>query len=194
MGFISRLFLTIFAPLDVFDDICCDEKTSVSAGLPPILFCGLLWAIFSSWLAFDRLSPSFTGNFVPASSYYYYQVYFVVPVLLGGVALFAGLCHTGARWAGGDGTFVRTFSCIAYAYIVPLLFIYLLPEMVLYRMAGFDILARFMKVSGPIALVWMLLLSAVALVRSERISLRGALFVAAPSLLIHGLFVGFFIR
>ncbi len=190
--FARRFFFTIVRPLDVFDDVV--ERDEPLAGVWPVLFAGVVWATFCVWLALDGREPSFVGNPLPPAQYYWWQAGFVTPLLLVSVALFAGLCHTGASWFGGDGTFTKTLGGVGYAYAVPLVVVFLIPDVVMYRLGGFAELPHLLRVSGPVTALWVVFLSSAAVARAQRISFWGAAAVVAPAFVVQGLLAGLFVR
>jgi hypothetical protein len=148
-------------------------------GALAVLSTGTLWAAFLLVLHRGGHAPS--GPLVlpiPRVDYYLYEAAFVTPALL---AMWLGASvagHAIAKRLGGRATLADTASPIAYALATPFLVAWLLPDAVVMALAGFEAMAKGMRVYVPISALWTLVLLFFAIRASHGVG-RGAALLAA---------------
>jgi hypothetical protein len=198
---------TIIRPLPVFRDLE-DEPKKVSKAFRAMLLVGILYTITVAMLAaggalitapaFIKLSPE---------NYYFYEMFFVLPVFILGWILAAGFAHLLSRWAKGNGTYEGTLSALGLALSVPF-FLTWIPE------TAFAILLllgmkqeEFMELTAQpglwqflgfayqgVAAAWMLVLFILAVAASQRLRWWRALLVGSLSAVLFIAFILVFIR
>jgi hypothetical protein len=113
-----------------------------------------------SWLAADGHQPTMTrGLLLPAEEYYAYAAFFAGPLTIALCMLVAIVAHLGARGASPVPLSYRhAVHAFGLAYSVPLLMAYVLPELLVYGLSGFEALGPAMRVYAPIAVLWVFVL------------------------------------
>lgn len=123
---------------------------AVAAGL----MLGACWATFSAWLAADGHQPTMDrGLPMPAERYYAIAALYLVPLCLLLTGLTGAVAHGAARRLGGGGSMRATIGAVGPAYALPLLVLYLIPDMVAYAVAGRGALALMVRFALPLAVV-----------------------------------------
>ncbi len=137
-------------PTKTFERIARDPRPGAALGTGLLL--GAIWAGFMSWLAAEGHRPSMTrGLPMPADQYYAVAAVYLTPLMVALTALTAGIAHGLARALGGQGSWPSTLSTVGLAYAVPLLTLYLIPDVVVYAVAGHGALALVVRFGLPLA-------------------------------------------
>lgn len=126
------------------------------------LGCGLLlgasWAALAAGLAAGGHQPSMTrGLPVAADDYYAIAALYLTPLWVGLTALTAAVAHALARGLGGRGSMAASLGAIGAAYALPLWLAFVVPDLVVFALAGHDALGVAMRFTGPLALAWVTL-------------------------------------
>lgn len=130
------------------------ERAELRPAVGAVLSAALLYSAFVLWMYLDGQQPSFTGNPIPAEDYYLWQALFLPPWLLVVWAAFASVAHGLSRLFGSSAAWSATAAPLGFALAVPLSWSYLIPEMLVFGVAGHDALVAAMRITGPITLVW----------------------------------------
>ncbi len=112
---------------------------------------GLVWALLLLWLYSRGHAPS--RSFLPIAplDYYLWQAAFVVPVMLISWLLLSAVAQRTARALGGSGEFAQLAPALATAYAAPLLWLFLVPDIVVFALFDFDALRLLIRVSAPLS-------------------------------------------
>ena len=114
-------------------------------------------------------------RFIPAERYYLWESVFITPVTFAWMTLFASLVRSGARRAGGSGTYEADFTMLAVGHTMPLIAAMWLPDMTCYLLRVDERrYRRLVAVYAPAATAWALTLSTLGICEAERISCRKA--------------------
>jgi hypothetical protein len=167
---------------------------SVRHALAALLLCGGTWALLTALLFSGGHAPSVTLVPIPRSDYYFWQTLFVVPLLLGLWLVLTAVSHGVSQLAGGRGAFTTSLSVLAFAYSVPLLVLFVVPDLVVYSLFGFASLARAMRIYAPLAPLATLALTALALRVVYGLGLLRALAAALVGLTVQALLGGLLLR
>lgn len=128
---------------------------------------------------------------IPREQYYVYELFFLLPVVIGGAILQAGVARLLARWWGGQSCFEDLFALFGLNHIV-LAIVMGLPDLAIYILAP-DIRGGL----GPHILVgtlWYFLLTILSVKEAERISWSQSIVVAIASFLASGMLSFTYIR
>ncbi len=120
----------------------------LSAALP-VVIVGLGWSALSAVLYAAGHVPSGPVFAAPRASYYAAQAGFAVPVIL--LQFWILLAVTGRVLGGLDADSLDAHRrAMALAFAVPLGLTWLLPDICAYAIAGFEALARVVRVAAPV--------------------------------------------
>lgn len=150
------------------------------------LFCLLLWL--------RGEQPSFTLAPLPPAGYYLWQALFLVPLFLVLWSLFALVGHGFARAAGGSGSLEATRTVIGFAYGPPLLVAFVLPDLTVYLLFGFEALTTGMRLYAPLTVLWIVALATFGIHRAHRIGLARAAGIALAAFLLQAAVGGLLLR
>lgn len=120
-SFIRYFGGTIVRPFSTFESLRSDPK-GFAKGLRAILIPAVLFTITSGLLAVGgALLPG--PAFLPlgGENYYFYQIFFALPVLLAGWAVAAAAARLFGRWRGAAGALRGTLAALGFAFGLPAL-------------------------------------------------------------------------
>jgi hypothetical protein len=169
-------------------------QASVRAGAAAMGIFGLAYAGFVLALYLRGHRPTFTGNPIPAASYYLWQALFLPPLLLALWWLYGAVAQGLCRLAGGTGSRRATLATLGFAYAVPMTLGYVLPDVLVFAVQGHGALAGAMRWYAPVALVWSLALAALALRAVHGIGLVRTVPTALAAFVLQALVGGTLIR
>jgi len=120
-SFIRYFGGTIVRPFSTFESLQSDP-TGFAKGFRAILIPAVLFTITAGLLAFG-------GAMLPASAvlplggenYYFYQIFFALPVLLVAWAVAAAVARLFGRWGKGTGSLRDTLAALGFAFGLPAL-------------------------------------------------------------------------
>ncbi len=199
---------TVIKPRSTFNHLLADPK-AVSQGFKAVLFIGILYTLTVIGLAIvraDIATPAWIA--IPAENYYFWEIFFALPVFLMGWILGTGLVQLLSKALKGNGTFESTLAVSGFALTVPM-FVTWIPETVgavlfilgiVTQKEWLEITSRpgFWQVFAAayqfIALAWLLALVLVAIAASQKLRWWQAVFVGVPVIAITGLLMFVFIR
>lgn len=171
------LAAVLIRPRATFDRLAAHPAPAL--GLAAGALLGVSWALLAAWLAAGAHAPSMTrGLPVDADRYYATAALYLAPLWIGLTALTAAAAHGAARLLGGRGTLTATLGAVGAAYALPLWLAIVVPDALIYGLAGFDALAIAVRVQGPIAVVWVTVLTTLAVRATHQIGTGRALAAA----------------
>ena len=159
-----------------------------------MMILALTWSGFCLWLYRDGHQPSFAGWSISARDYYLWQAFFLPPLFLVLWALYAVFADRLARWSGAESALRRAASVLGLTYGPPVLCAYVLPDLLAYAIWGFESLARVARIAAPVAMLWVVSLSAYGLAQVYRLSMRRSVAVALLAFLGQAVFAAMLIR
>lgn len=165
---------TIFSPQETFAAL--SARPAPRRGALAMLVLGGLWMILFFWLGADGRAPTFT-RWLPIAPdrYYATAAWYVMPLFIVLWLIFAQVAHL----LCGRSPFPTTLSVLGFAYAVPVTMAFVIPDLVVYGANGHIGMAQALRVTAPIAALWSLILSAMALRVVHRVTrgqaIRGAL-------------------
>jgi hypothetical protein len=186
-----RLVTVLFRPSAVAEEIRAAPASR--DGAVAVAQLGVVWAVFCAALFAAGHGPSFSLLPIPKGTYYAAQAVFVVPLTL---ALWWLMSAIAARVAGAKDASGRamTFAALGYAYAAPLIFVFLLVDVILYASMGFDALGRYIRFYAPIAPLWAVVAGTLVLRRALGISTARALLATAAGMIAQALLGGVLLR
>ena len=206
--FWSYLAGAVIRPRRTFDRLLEDPQR-LGHGSAAILFIGLLYTLTVIGLAVVRADIAFPAWVaIPRESYYFWEIFFAIPVYLAAWILAAGMIQLLCRPCGGRGTFEETLAVLGFAVTLPS-FVTWLPETagvilillgVLTQAEWWEIIARpgfwqlFSQVYQFVALAWFLLLFPLAVATIQKVRGWQAAIVGGLTVAVIGLVVLIFIR
>jgi len=208
MTFWSYLLGTAVRPRDTFDRLVADPGR-LARGLKAVLLIGVLYTLTVIGLAIVKaeiMAPAWIS--IPADEYYFWEVFFAMPVVFLGWILAAGVAQLLSKWFRGSGTFEGTLAVLAFAVTIPT-FVTWIPETTgtILMLAGamthgdwVEATSRpgFWQVFGLayqlIAVAWYVVLFPIAIAQAQRLRWRQSVAVGIPTLAVFGLLMFTFIR
>lgn len=186
MSIARRMILALFKPAALADEI-----EGAREGAIAVVALGVAWGLFSLWLFLAGHGPSFTLVPIPKSHYYLAQAFFVVPLCL---VLWQLMSWVALAVAGARERRALTMGVLAYVYAAPLLFSFVLVDVVIFSAFGFEAMGRYLRFYAPLAPLWTLVGCTVALRRALSISLGRALVAAFAGLAAQAVAGGILLR
>jgi hypothetical protein len=201
--------VTIFIPRRAFNRLL-SEPAKVAKATKSILFIGILYALTAAALVFSGallMVPAWLK--LSSENYYFWEIFFVIPVFVLDWILAAGLVLWLSRGGKkkGSGTFEDTLSILGFAMAIPL-FIAWIPQA-----AGAILLLLGMVqqefvdlVSGPgfwqgaaliyiiVVLLWLFILSSIAVSVSQKLRWWKAILVSFLTVAVFVFVLFIFIR
>ncbi|MGE0789059.1 MAG: YIP1 family protein [Sandaracinaceae bacterium] len=133
------------------------------AGLGAVTLTGMSWGAFTLILWAAGREARFTLLPIDGHDYYLLQGVLMLPLLSGLYWVFATVAHRLAlRW-GGHGSEAGTRAALGFAYGVPLA-LHVAAELFAYLFVGPDAMSWVARVSMPLASIYALALSTLALI------------------------------
>jgi len=174
---------TIVAPGRTFRALQSDPKM-VSKGFKAILLIGGLYIITVALLAAGgALITAPAALAISAENYYFFEVFFALPVCVAGWILAAAAARLMSRWGRGSGTFEGTLAALGFAVTVPMFLTWatetvfaVLLVLGMSQEEFMDLIAqsKFLQVFGwayqIAAISWMLLLTMIAVGVSQKLT------------------------
>jgi uncharacterized protein (TIGR00730 family) len=170
------------------------REASLRAALTSVGIAGAFWAVLCVLLALGGHAPSFTALPVAREHYYWFQALIVAPTLMALWFVASQVAHRVARALGGRGAFRSTAAGMSRALSVPLVFLFLVPDLLAYGLAGFAALGPVLRVTAPLSFCVTLLLGVRALRASESLSTPRAFAAAGLGILAQALLAGVILR
>jgi hypothetical protein len=167
---------------------------SAGPGAWAILVAGAVWALLSLALATAGWAPSVTLVPIAPERYYLAQAGFVLPLLFAQWGLCSAVALGVARAFGGTGSGSATASTMGFALAAPLLGLFLLPDLLVYGLLGFDALAGLIRITAPLAFVATLALATMAVRVVHHLSAPKAFVAAVAGVLAQAAMGGVLLR
>jgi hypothetical protein len=127
--FWSYLGGTVVKPSSTFHRLLADPRKLVH-GIGVVLLIGILYTLTVIGLALvgaKIMTPAWIA--IPADKYYFWEIFFALPVCILGLILAAGLVQLMSKAFKGEGTFEGNFAVLGFALAVPM-FLTWVPETV----------------------------------------------------------------
>lgn len=180
--FVDDWLGTIFSPQETFAALSA-RPAPRRAGLA-MGALGLLWMILFLWLGEDGRTPTFT-RWLPfaAGDYYRVAAWYVLPLFIALWLIFAQIAHL----LCGRAPFTTTLSVIGYAYAVPVTMLFVIPDIVVYAANGHTGMGQAIRITGPLAGTWTLVLASMALRVVHRVTRWQAIRAAVIAFVVQAL-------
>ncbi|AIF69695.1 hypothetical protein PAP_06490 [Palaeococcus pacificus DY20341] len=207
-GFWGYLYGAAFKPRSTFDRLLKDPRRLVH-GFKAVLLISALYTLTVVGLAITHAVPVVPPWVaIPAEDYYFWEIFFTLPVFVMAWILAAGLVQLCGRVFNGEGTFEDTLAVLGFVLTVPM-FVTWIPEtvMTLLFLAGAITQRELLEMTSKpgalrvfastyqlVALVWYLILTTVAVGVVQKLRLRQAAVVAVLTVLTVGFIMLIFIR
>jgi hypothetical protein len=139
-----------------------DRLLGAQLAWPCVGLLGVLYAAFSLMLHRAGITARAVWLPIEPQRYYLAQAVFVVPLLAASCWLFVAIAWalSGARRAA---SLPRAFQLLGVTWALPVLVLFLVPDLAVYLVAGHAALAPAMRVYGPLAPLGIVVASALAL-------------------------------
>ena len=98
-----------------------------------ILLCTGFLYTFTVFILYVKGFPAAVEPFlkIPAEDYYFYELFFALPLFFLLVILYAGTARLIAEFLGGSGSFLELYSFYAIVIVLPLILTMWIPETIL---------------------------------------------------------------
>ena len=170
------------------------REATLRGALVSVIIAGASWALLCLLLALGGHAPSVTLLPIAREHYYSFQALVVIPVLAGLWVVASSLARQSARALGGSGTFRATAAGMSRALSIPLLFLFIVPDIIAYSIGGFAALGHVVRFSAPLAFFVTLLLGTRALRTAEALSTPRAFAAASAGIVAQALLAGVILR
>ena len=185
------------------------DPNGLKQGTRAILFMGILYSLTVAGLAAagaDISSPPWLA--IPAEDYYFWQIFYALPVILLGWILASGVIQLLSRGFHGQGSFEKNLAATGFSLVVPMLVTWI-PETVatILFLAGTITQKEWMEtITRPgfwktfadlyqyVAIGWMLLLTPLAIAVVQKIRWWQAILIGFLTLGIFMTLMLIFIR
>ena len=177
----------IIHPQQTIRQVIMEEK-KVAYGFAAVLLLSVLYsiAVLVSWAKGGVPSGYEPFLRIPTGSYYFWQTFFTVPIGLIGWILFAGSAQLLSRKLGGQGSFEENLALLGFTYVLMLPFSWL-PEFIgifLPHPWGTAIYGGTVTaIRVGISVIWVTVISVLALKQAQRLSTSRASLAAIVSLI-----------
>jgi hypothetical protein len=125
------LFIPLLQPAERIRQLTRDADRVRYASL--LLFCTAVLYTFTVFVLFVREFPTAVEPFlrISANNYYFYELFFTLPLFFLLVILYAGTARLIAVFLGGNGSFLDLYSFYGIVIVLPLLLTMWIPETLL---------------------------------------------------------------
>jgi len=206
--FWSYLGGAVINPRRTFNLLLTDPKL-LTYGISAVLLIGVLYTLTIIGLAVvgaDISAPAWIA--IPAEDYYFWEIFFAMPVYFLAWILATGLAHLMSKAFKGRGTFEGTLAVLGFALTIPS-FVTWIPETigtilfllgVMSQAEWREIIARpgfgqvFAVAYQFIAVAWYLILFPIAIAATQKLRWWQAAIVGTLTVAIVGLVILIFIR
>lgn len=123
-------------------------------GLTCAAALGLTWSVFAAALAIGGHHPTMTrGLPVEADVYYATAALYLTPLWIALASITARVAFVVGRRLGGTAEWLTAFGAFGPAYTLPLLVLFVVPDIIAYAAIGHGALGRVTPIFGSIALI-----------------------------------------
>jgi len=193
---LSYFFIPIYQPFFSLKQLL-NEKQKLSYALVIYLFLGLLYEI-SVLVAYSRGLGAQLMPFIkiPAEEYYFWQLFFQIPVFIIIAILYAGLSRLLAVTFHGTGSFENLFCLICVAITFPMFFTMWIPESFeFFFFPGRNLFPDlFHWIRQLIGIIWPLIIVSIGLHKIESISWFASIFITLVAFIPCGVLMVLVIR
>lgn len=182
----------VLSPRSTLDTLAVRPDPRQAAGA--VLLFAVTYSAFCWLLWLGGHQPSRVLLAIPRDDYYFWQGLILPPLFLLLWLIFAFTVHGLVRVAGGRGGWASTLTVTGFSYGPPLLLGFVLPDLLVYLVAGFEHLAVGMRFYAPLAVLWVIVLAAWGLARAHRLSLWRTGAIAWLAFVIQAAIGGIFVR
>jgi hypothetical protein len=120
-SFIHYFSRTLVRPFSTFESLQSDPK-GFAKGFRAILIPAVLFTITAGLLAVGgAVLPAPAILLLGGVNYYFYQIFFALPVVLAGWAVAAAVARLFGRWRRGTGALRGTLAALGFAFGLPAL-------------------------------------------------------------------------
>jgi hypothetical protein len=182
-----------------------NDSDRLAYGIIALLMIGLLYTftILIGYInGFGAAFPPVLN--IPAEEYYFWEIFFAMPVFILAVILYAGTARLVASALGGKGSFEAHFAVLSVAILIPTLLTMWLPETLLFAFfpETQKLIARGEPVFHPvfdiprqvIGILWPLALATLGIRRSEKVSWPAGVLTSLCAMVVYLAFILVFIR
>jgi hypothetical protein len=166
------------------------RERRLGLAIASVLIAASVWAVLCLMLAAAGHGPSVTLLPIARGDYYRVQALFVVPLVALQWIVSAVIAHR----VGRTESLRATASGLGPALAGPLLFLFVLPDLIAYQLAGFAALGTVVRVTGPLMLAAAVGLSTMALRAAGAPSGGRAFWAANVGVIVPAAFSGTFLR
>jgi len=187
------LFLAVLRnPRRAFTDIATQGEAR--EGLAAMLVLGILHAGFSLLLHVTGHTPRMGIPGFGRENYYLYQALFVIPLYLALFWIGGLVAHTIARRFSGAGSREASLAVFGVAYAMPMIALFILPDLVVFLGFGFAAIGKAMRFYAPLAAIACVWLGALGLSRAHQIGAGRAGIAAFVGFVAQALIGGVLLR
>jgi hypothetical protein len=163
-------------------------------GVSIVLGAAALWALLCLLLAAGGHAPSVALVPIAREHYYLWQAGFVAPLLLAQWGLCSLVVARLARAQGGTAADAATANAMAIALALPLVALFLVPDLIAYGAGGFAALGPLVRITAPLSFLVTLALATDAVRALHGLPVGKALLASAAGVLVQAALGGVLLR
>ena len=185
--FFSYAWGTIIHPAATFRELA--REGNIRQGWAAILLIGILYSVVCAIAAVKGIEPTIEPILpISKQSYYFWEIFFCLPLYIGGWYLFAWLDFLIGKRFGGEGSFHGILIPLGFALSIPMIPIMWTTDLVC---MSFVIDLQSLGVAGQawnifyqaFTILWMVALCVIATLEAHKISLGKAMVTTLVSIL-----------
>ncbi len=170
------------------------ERGEMRDGLRAMLVLGVVHAFFSLTLHLAGHAPRMGIPGFGRENHYLWQAIFVVPLYFALFWIGGLVAHGVARRFSGSGTRDASLAVFGVAYAVPMIVLFLVPDIIVFEVFGFAAIGKAMRWYAPVAAISCVWLGAVGFSRAHEISAGRASLAAIAGFFAQAIVGGAFLR
>lgn len=169
-------------------------RADTREGLRPMLLLGVLHAAFSLLLFLAGHAPKMGIPGLPRETHYLIQAVFLVPLYLVLWQIGARVAHALARLSNTPERRPAALAVFGVAYAAPMILLFLVPDILVFALLGFDRIGKLMRYYAPLAAASSVTLGALGLRSAFSIGNGRAFFASLAGFLAQAVVGGVFLR
>lgn len=170
------------------------ERGDVRDGLTAMLILGAVHAVFSLLLYCTGHAPRMGIPGFGRENHYLWQAMFVIPLYQALFWIGGLVSHSIAHRLSGSGRRDASLAVFGVAYAVPMTVLFLVPDIAVFGILGFDSIGKAMRWYAPLAVIACVWLGTLGLSRAHHLRAGRAGLAAIAGFVAQALVGGAFLR
>lgn len=163
-------------------------------GLVAMLVLGVLHAGFSLALHLAGHTPKMGIPGLGRENHYLFQSIFIIPLYFVLFWIGGRVAHATARRLSGTGSREASLAMFGIAYAVPMIFLFIIPDILVFLLWGFGAIAKAMRYYAPLAAITCVGLGTVGFSRAHELAPGRAALAVFVAFVVQAAVGGIFLR